>query len=160
MMVIVVTAGLGVWPASYIVRSETSSLRLRSKTSGLGWLFGGIMRCAAGFGIPYLYNSDAANLGAKTGFVFFGTSLIGVVITWFLVPELKGLSTTEIDRLFEKKSSVRSWESVESGDDLPLRSSGLGRERTNSSAVTGDSGSIDATKPAEPFEPLRKRPTF
>ena len=165
MMVIVITAGLGVWPASYIIRSETSSLRLRSKTSGLGWLIGGVIRCAAGFGIPYLYNTDAANLGAKIGFVFFATSLIGVMITWFIVPELKGLSTTEIDRLFEKKSSVRrvrtaEWERVESGDDLPLRSSDLGRERTNSSVVTGDSGSIDATKPAEPFEPLRKRPTF
>ena len=158
-MVIVVTAGLGVWPASYIVRSETSSLRLRSKTSGLGWLCGGIIRCVAGFSVPYLYNADAANLGAKTAFVFFGTSLIGVVITWFLVPELKGLSITEIDRLFEKNSSVR-WERVERGDDLALQGAELGHERTNSSAFTGDSGSIHATKPVEPFEPLRKRPTF
>ena len=167
-MVVVVTAGLGAWPASYIVRSETSSLRLRSKTSGLGWLFGGIVRCAFGIGFPYLYNSDAANLGAKTGFIVFATSLIGVVITWFFIPELKGLSTTQIDRLFEKTTSVRrvrtaEWERVESGDDLPLRDTGLARERTNESDLSQDSGSVqvslEGAKPVESFEPLRRRPT-
>jgi hypothetical protein len=168
MMVIVVSAGLGVWPASFIVRSETSSLRLRSKASGIGWFFGGIIRSGFGLGAPYLYNSDAANLGAKIGFVFFGTSLLGVVVTWFTVPELKGLSTTEIDRLFEKKSSLQrvrtaEWERVESGDDLPLRDIGLGRERTNEtndSQVTEESASMQGTKPADSYEPLRKRPTF
>lgn len=168
MMVVVVSAGLGVWPASFLVRSETSSLRLRSKASGIGWVVGGVVRCGFGIGAPFLYNSDAANLGAKIGFVFFGTSLLGVVVTWFTVPELKGLSTTEIDRLFEKKSSLQrvrtaEWERVESGDDLPLRETSLGRERTNDnngSRITEESASIEGAKPVDSYEPLRKRPTF
>ena len=167
-MTIIVSAGLGVWPASFIVRSETSSLRLRSKTSGLGWLFGGLVRCGFGIGAPYLYNPDAANLGGKTGFIFAGTSLIGLVVTWFFVPELKGLSTTEIDRLFEKPSAIRrvstsQWQRIESGDEAPLRSNDLDREPTNEttgSHLTEDVDSLQEVKPADAFEPLRRRPTF
>lgn len=164
-MVIVVTAGLGVWPASFIVRSETSSLRLRSKTSGLGWFYGGIVRCVFGIGAPYLYNSDAANLGAMTGFVFAGTSILGVVITWFAVPELKGLTTTEIDRVFDKPAMIRrihtgEWERIETGDELPLRTTDLDRETTNDTDESQAADSIQGAKPAESFEPLRKRPTF
>lgn len=169
MMVIVVTAGLGVWPASFIVRSETSSLRLRSKTSGLGWLIGGVVRCGFGLGAPFLYNTDAGDLGAKTGFVFAGTSLIALAITWFFVPELKGLSTTEIDRLFEKPNvgisrvGTGQWQRIEDGDEMPLQSNDLERERTSEtggSRFTEDSDSLQGVKPAEAYEPLRRRPTF
>ena len=87
MMLIIVVVGLGAWPAAFLLASETSSFRLRSKTSGLGWLLGGVIRTGFGFATPYLYNPDAANLGAKIGFVFLGTSALGVVITWYVFPD-------------------------------------------------------------------------
>ena len=125
-MLIIVTAGLGAWPASYVVASETSSLRLRSKTQGVGWLLGGGIGCGFGFGVPYLYNSDAADLGGKVGFIFLGLSALGVLITWFLVPELKGLTAVDIDRVFEKNVPVRrantaQWEALPNEDEMPLR---------------------------------------
>ncbi|KAK0825064.1 hypothetical protein LTR73_007351 [Friedmanniomyces endolithicus] len=81
MMIIVVVAGLGAWPASYVIASETSSLRLRSKTQGVGWLLGNAISCACGFGVPYLYNSDAANLGGKTGFIYVALASLGILVT-------------------------------------------------------------------------------
>lgn len=109
MILIIAVASLGVWPASYVVSSEVSALTLRAKTSGVGWLLGGIGRAGFDLGMPYLYNSDAssANLGGKIGFVFFGTCIIGFTLTWFFVPELKGRSALEADRLFAKK--VPAW---------------------------------------------------
>ncbi|KAK0866605.1 hypothetical protein LTR87_014952 [Friedmanniomyces endolithicus] len=127
MMIIVVVARLGAWPASYVIASETSSLRLRSKTQGIGWLLGGGVSCGFGFGVPYLYNSDAANLGGKTGFIYVALTSLGVLVTWLVVPELKGLSAVEIDRVFEKdipvgRAETAQWRSVPMEEDaVPLR---------------------------------------
>lgn len=101
MILVITIAGVGVWPASYVVSSETSSLKLRSKTQGLTWIGGGAVKCGFDLGMPYVYNADAANLGAKTAFVFFGTTLLALVIAWFGIPELKGRSPVDADRLFE-----------------------------------------------------------
>lgn len=109
MILIIAFVSLGAWPASYVVSSETSALALRAKTSGIGWLLGGLIRSGFDFGMPYLYNSDEASLdlGGKIGFVFLATCIIGLLLTWFFVPELKGRSPLEADRLFEKK--VPAW---------------------------------------------------
>ncbi|KAH7319367.1 hypothetical protein BKA65DRAFT_529417 [Rhexocercosporidium sp. MPI-PUGE-AT-0058] len=55
---------------SLVVANEVSSIRLRAKSSGIGFLvntFGGGVFTIA---VTYLFNADAANLGAKIGFVF------------------------------------------------------------------------------------------
>lgn len=109
MILIITIASLGAWPASYVVSSETSALTLRAKTSGVGWFLGGLIRAGFDFGMPYLYNGDDASLdlGGKVGFVFFGTCVIGFAVSWACVPELKGRSPLEADRLFEKK--IPAW---------------------------------------------------
>ncbi|KAH7134931.1 general substrate transporter [Dendryphion nanum] len=99
---IVIVCGLGCWPASYAVLGETSSLRLRSKTMSLGALMNNLTGILANTVMPFLYNPDALDLGAKTGFVFAGLSLIGAAFTYMFVPELKGRSALEIDYFFEK----------------------------------------------------------
>jgi SP family general alpha glucoside:H+ symporter-like MFS transporter len=105
--VIVVTCGLGCWPASYAIIGETSSLRLRPKSQAIGSLANNISGIAMNFALPYLYNPDAAKLGAKTGFLFTVLSTTGAVMTYFFVPELKGRSALEIDHLFEKGIKAR-----------------------------------------------------
>ncbi|KAF2187526.1 MFS general substrate transporter [Zopfia rhizophila CBS 207.26] len=118
---IVVTCGLGCWPASYAIMGETSSLRLRSKSQAIGSLAQNISGIAMNFMLPYLYNPDAANLGAKTGFLFTALSAIGAVMTYFFVPELKGRSALEIDHLFEKGIKSRgssNWRNMY--EELPL----------------------------------------
>lgn len=47
-----------------------------------------------------MYNIDSGNLGAKTGFVFAGTSVLLFCISWFIVPETAGLTVEDIGTLF------------------------------------------------------------
>ena len=51
---------------------------------------------------PYLLASPGANLGAKVGWIYAGTSVACLVFVVFFVPELNGRSLEEIDELFEK----------------------------------------------------------
>lgn len=100
-MLVVITCGVGAWPVSYAVGAETSSLRIRSKTQGVGGLVSHAGAIVANLILPYIYNPDSGDLRAKTGLVFGATCSITVVIGWMLVPELKGRSVLEIDRMFE-----------------------------------------------------------
>ncbi|KAH8731609.1 hypothetical protein GQ44DRAFT_755693 [Phaeosphaeriaceae sp. PMI808] len=99
---IITVCGLGCWPASYALLGETSSLRLRSKTMALGALMNNLTGILANFVLPFMYNSDALDWGAKTGFVFAALSLGGAACTYLFVPELKGRSELEIDNFFAK----------------------------------------------------------
>ncbi|KAJ5585219.1 MFS general substrate transporter [Penicillium hispanicum] len=100
MVVITVVCGVGVWPASYIVCGETSSLRLRANTQGIGSLGSQGSTILLSFVLPYLYNKDAGNLGAKTGFIFCALCLVMVVLAWWTIPEMKGRTSDEIDQMF------------------------------------------------------------
>ncbi|KAL1593174.1 hypothetical protein SLS60_010782 [Paraconiothyrium brasiliense] len=119
---VVVVCGLGCWPASYAIMGETSSIRLRSRSQALGSLSGSLTTILMNTVLPYFYNPDALNLGAKTGFLLTALAGIGALLTYFFVPELKGRSALEIDHLFAKK--VRSigstkWRDAEV-EELPL----------------------------------------
>ena len=109
MMVTIVVCGIGVWPASYVVGGEASALHLRAKTQGVGWFAGGLATGVFSIVLPYIFNADQGNLRAKTGFVFAGLCLIGVVVSWFTVPEMKGRTAMEIDRMFELKLKAKAF---------------------------------------------------
>lgn len=107
MMLIIFVCGLGAWPTSYAIMSETSALRLRAKSQAIGGIAAYIASIFTNFVLPFLYNPDAADLKAMTGFVFTGACIVAAVTTWFVVPEMKGRSPIEIDHLFEEKVSAR-----------------------------------------------------
>lgn len=109
MIAIIVVAGLSVWPASYAVGAETSSLHLRGKSQGIGWLTAGASASIFGFFLPYLYNSDAANLRSKIGFIFSALCALSAVVSYFYVPEMKGRTPAEIDRMFEAKVPAKDF---------------------------------------------------
>ncbi|KAL4726554.1 hypothetical protein ACLX1H_005441 [Fusarium chlamydosporum] len=90
MMAVIVICGFGAWPAGYAIVGETSSLQLRSLTQGLTSVAEKGFSIANAIVLPMLFSRDKADLGAKTAFVFCGTSLIGAVLTWLFVPEMKG----------------------------------------------------------------------
>ncbi|GKT41189.1 MFS transporter fmqE [Colletotrichum spaethianum] len=99
----------GVWPASHVVSAETSALHLRSKAQGIGWFTAGANNAIFGFVLPYMFNPDKGNLKAKTGFVFAGLCALGLVVSFFLVPEMKGRTPAEIDRMFESRLPARQF---------------------------------------------------
>ncbi|PVH82568.1 general substrate transporter [Cadophora sp. DSE1049] len=93
--------------AAFALGAEVPSLPMRPTTVSLM----GFVQMAGVWVVatvsPYLINPDAANLGAKVSFIFFGLSCPICVIMWFYTPETKGLRFEEIDWLFANKVSCR-----------------------------------------------------
>ena len=55
----------------------------------------------------YMFNPDQGNLRGKTGFVYAASCVLGALVSWAWVPEMRGRSVVEIDGMFEEKGSVR-----------------------------------------------------
>lgn len=88
---------------------EISSLRLRAKSQGLGWAFGGIGNFVFSTIVPFIYNADAGNLRAKIGFVWVGISALTLVAVWFLIPETYMRTPYQLDVMFEQKLPTRKF---------------------------------------------------
>lgn len=120
MMVIVVVCGLGCWPASYAIAGEASALSLRAKTQGIGVFVHNLFNIIFNLILPYIYNPDSGNLRAKTGFVYAGFCFIAFAGSYFLIPEMKGRSIVELDRMFEMKvpaRGFRKWRDEQGGEE-------------------------------------------
>ncbi|KAH6665293.1 putative sugar transporter [Plectosphaerella plurivora] len=110
---------LGPAPASWVIIGETSSIRLRPLTTGIG------RGCYYIVNIPCIYlsswmlNTTGANLGAKCGYVWAGTALVCTVMAYFFVPEMKGRSYREIDIMFNRHIPARQWKTtvIDAQDD-------------------------------------------
>jgi hypothetical protein len=98
---------MGVWPASYVISGEASSLRLRARSQGIAWAFGGLANFAFSTVTPYIYNADAGNLRSKIGFVWMALCILTFTGVWYFIPEMLGRSPLELDLLFERGVPVR-----------------------------------------------------
>lgn len=58
------------------------------------------MKTMWGFVLPYLFNPDKANLGAKVTFIFGALSVLSIVYLWLCLPESAGLTYERLDQLF------------------------------------------------------------
>ncbi|KAK9311170.1 general substrate transporter [Lipomyces starkeyi] len=90
--------------------AEVPSLPLRSSTVSLMGFVQMVGVWVLSLVLPYLINPDAANLGAKIGFIFFGLSIVPCILMWFFIPETKGLSFKEMDYLFATKTDCRRFQ--------------------------------------------------
>lgn len=111
MIAVITICGLGAWPCSFAVGSEVSTLDLRAKAQGIGWFTAGAGNALFGFVLPYIFNPDQGDLRAKTGFVYAGLCILGVVVTYFYVPEMKDRTPAEIDYMFDLGLSARKFKS-------------------------------------------------
>lgn len=99
----------------WVVTAEISSYRLRAKTQSIGVISNAAVTWLFTFTVPYMYNTDAGNLGSRAGFVFMGSSVLLFVGSWFLVPDLHGFTTDEVDWLYSQKISVRHFQQYADG---------------------------------------------
>ncbi|KAL1651650.1 hypothetical protein SLS61_005312 [Didymella pomorum] len=99
----------------WVITAEVSSYRLRAKTQSIGVISNAATTWLFTFTVPYMYNTDSGNLGARTGFVFMGTSVILLIGSWFLVPDLQGFTTEEVDWLYTQKIPVRHFQRYADG---------------------------------------------
>ncbi|WWD03578.1 hypothetical protein V865_001632 [Kwoniella europaea PYCC6329] len=104
-------------PVSWAVIGETSSIRLRPLTTGIGRATYYIIEIPCIFLASYMLNPTGGNLGGKCGYVWGGTAFACLVTAYFCLPEMKGRSYREIDILFRRRVSARKFASTEIGPE-------------------------------------------
>jgi hypothetical protein len=67
------------------------------------------------FSTPYLLDAPYANLHSKVGFVFGALACCSFIFAYLCVPEMKGRSLEEINRMFQAKVPVRDFKSYPKG---------------------------------------------
>jgi hypothetical protein len=65
-----------------------------------------------------VFNPDEGNLRGKTGFTYAVSCLLGAVISWYIIPEMKGRNVNEIDRMFEEKVPARQFKRWSASDTV------------------------------------------
>ncbi|EON95830.1 putative mfs hexose transporter protein [Phaeoacremonium minimum UCRPA7] len=100
---------ISIGATAYTLLCEVATSKLRVKTISIGVALQYLIYLFWAFVIPYLFNPDKANLGAKTAFIFGGIGLLCLVYLWFYQPETAGRSFKELDELFMKGVSVREF---------------------------------------------------
>ena len=91
---------------------ELSSYRLRAKTLAIGYFSQVVSSWLVGFVVPYMFNVDSGNLGARTGLIFAGLNAILLVVSFFVVPETGGLTTEEVDKAYLEKVPPRRFQNI------------------------------------------------
>ncbi|KAK4449698.1 alpha-glucosides permease MPH2 [Podospora aff. communis PSN243] len=100
---------LGPAPASWVIIGETSAIRLRPLTTGIGRAAYYVVNIPCIFLATYMLNPTGVDLGGKCGYVWGATGFVCFVVAYFYLPEMKGRSYREIDILFKRKVPARQW---------------------------------------------------
>ncbi|KAF1837859.1 general substrate transporter [Decorospora gaudefroyi] len=108
-LIVSVLFTLGPAPASWVIIGETSAIRLRPLTTGVGRASYYIVNIPCIFLASYMLNPKEANLGGKCGYVWAGTGFVCFILAYFFLPEMKNRSYREIDILFKRKVPARQW---------------------------------------------------
>ncbi|KGO72072.1 Major facilitator superfamily domain, general substrate transporter [Penicillium italicum] len=99
-------------PISYTIIAETSSVRLRALSTGVGRAAYYIAEIPMIYLASRMLNPSGWNLAGKCGYVWGGTACVCFVSAYFFLPELKGRSYRESDILFNRKISARKFKST------------------------------------------------
>ncbi|KAJ5646942.1 hypothetical protein N7490_003314 [Penicillium lividum] len=99
-------------PISYTIISETSSIRLRALSTGVGRAAYYVAEIPMIYLASKMLNTTGWNLAGKCGYVWGGTAIVCWVMAYFFLPELKNRSYRESDILFNRKISARQFKST------------------------------------------------
>lgn len=107
----VVAYGTSAGPCGYLLLGESSTLRLRAKTTGFAAAMSGVFGLIFNYSTPLMIlpTGGGAGWGLKTSFFYAGTGFIGLVLVYFFVPEHRGRSYAELDELYNSKISARKF---------------------------------------------------
>ncbi|KAJ0310855.1 hypothetical protein Brms1b_008483 [Colletotrichum noveboracense] len=96
-------------PLNYVVSTEIPALRLRDASQRTASMVNVLANFLVNFSIPHLFYTPGAGLGSKVGFIFAGILVLAFVFTWFCIPECKGKSLEQIDRMFNEGVPLRKF---------------------------------------------------
>lgn len=96
--------------AAWPIAAEIPSYHLRAKSLSLGVFTQTLTSWLFIFITPYMYNVDSGNLGAKTGFIYAGTSLLLGFGAFWLIPDTSGMATVEVDAAYDANIPPRKFQ--------------------------------------------------
>jgi MFS family permease len=106
-------------PAAWVVIGEIFPLPIRAKGVALSTASNWLWNFVIGYITPYMVDKDKDNLKSKVFFVWGATCTLCVVFAYFLVPETKGLSLEQVDRMLDESTPRTSskWQPTDSYAD-------------------------------------------
>ncbi|KAG5758517.1 hypothetical protein H9Q72_013351 [Fusarium xylarioides] len=94
-------------PTMWSLVAELAPYRLRSRVQGLSNIMLVLWQWVIGFIFPYMFNPDAGNLGGKVSYVFGGVTFLAFIVLFIWLPETKGRTPTQLNRLYDMKVNPR-----------------------------------------------------
>ncbi|KAL2844877.1 putative sugar transporter [Aspergillus pseudodeflectus] len=122
-------------PLNYVITTEIPALRLRDASQRTASIVNVVTNFAVSFSIPYLLYDEYAGLQSRVGFVFAGILALAIGFVYFCVPECRGKSLEQIDRLFNEGASLRKFGKY-TPDDLVGDSEDTAEKGVELAAVT------------------------
>ncbi|KAF4441019.1 sugar transporter [Fusarium acutatum] len=122
-------------PLNYVITTEIPALRLRDASQRTASIVNVVANFLVSFSIPYMLYPQYAGLGSKVGFVFAGILALAIVFVVFCVPECKGKSLEQVDRMFNEGIALRKFGNYKPEDLTGDVEEMGGKEKGNSSVV-------------------------
>ncbi|KAK3390254.1 putative transporter protein [Podospora didyma] len=93
-------------PVGWVIIGECFPLPIRSRGVGISTASNWFWNCIIAVITPYMVGNDpgSANLGPKVFFIWGSLCFLSLTFAYFLVPEMKGLTLEQIDKMMEETS--------------------------------------------------------
>jgi len=95
-------------PGAWVVIGEIFPLPIRSRGVALSTASNWLWNCIIAVITPYMVDTDEGNLGAKVFFIWGSLCVTAFVYAYFLIPETKGLTLEQVDRMLEETTPRNS----------------------------------------------------
>ena len=89
-------------PGAWVVIGEIYPLPIRSRGVALSTASNWLWNCIIAVITPYMVDEDKGNLKSKVFFIWGSLCACAFVYTYFLIPETKGLTLEQVDKMMEE----------------------------------------------------------
>ncbi|KAI0444610.1 general substrate transporter [Xylaria telfairii] len=89
-------------PGSWVLIGEIFPLPMRARGVALSTASNWLWNFIIGLVTPYMVDKDKGNLGAKVFYIWGSLCSTAFIYTWFLIPETKGLTLEQVDKMLEE----------------------------------------------------------
>lgn len=113
LLVFTLVYDMTVGPICYCLVTELPSTQLRTKTVILARNVYNVSGIVIAIITPYMLNPTAWNWRAKTGLFWAGLAILAAIWCWFELPETKGRTFAELDKMFEMGLPARKFKYTE-----------------------------------------------
>ena len=98
-----------VGPLTFVIISEVSSTKLRSRTIAISTAVQALASIVFTVAVPYMFNPLNGNMRGKTFFVFAGFSFFSTIWCYMRLPESRNRTFEELDVMFERRVKTKDF---------------------------------------------------